>query len=208
MLQRPSPKTEGQDFRLIEREDQARIITSRVYMGVIWATRQPRAISEIAQFTNASLETTAYRVKRLKNAGLLEVADDASINGRRVRRYRSYPRWTIPDRVMPAASLEEFMTYFLHNGLARTGGAFARHLRVLEQSWTLRLDFEGPLFLEFRPDGDFDWLPVLEGTSFNLRPTDARALHDELRELYQKYAALHDPEIGSPHLLGLMFTRD
>jgi hypothetical protein len=41
-----------------------------------------------------------------------------------------------------------------------------------------------------------------------LRPTDARVLHDELRVLYQKYAALYDPEIGAPHLLGLMFTRD
>jgi hypothetical protein len=48
---------------------------------------------------------------------------------------------------------------------------------------------------------------VLESNALPLHPQDASNLHDEMRALYHKYAALQDPTAKDYYVLGLVLAR-
>jgi DNA-binding transcriptional ArsR family regulator len=209
MLRAPTPKKEASNFRCVVAASQARFLISRTFTSVLWVTaEQPRTTSEIARALELSLETTAYRIKQLLGAGLLEIATETQHRGRAVKHYRAHPRWEVRGELLSTPSLEEFVIPYLSGGLKRVSAAFSTHLRATHEPWALRLDFHGPQFLEFRTTQSItNWLPVLEGPILHLEPQHALALHDDLRDLYQKYAALHDATVSDQYLLGLVFSR-
>jgi Helix-turn-helix domain len=196
------PKKELPVFRLATTRTQASLLTKRIYMVVLWTLRErPGTISQIAKALGESNETTSYRVKRLERAGIVRAVEGT-------RAFTADFHWDVPGTLLPSASLQEFMTYFLRGGLERATAAFGSHLSTTGADWTMRMNFEtgqSPMFQA--NDKTPAWFPLLEQPILYLKPEDARSLSDELHGLLERYVSRHDPVHGAPHLLGILYTR-
>jgi DNA-binding transcriptional ArsR family regulator len=201
ILASAEPKKESPNFRLATTPLQATLLTKRIYMMVLWSLRQPRSISELAQNLGESLETISYRIKRLERAGIVR-----AIPG--TRKFSADFHWDVPGTLLPAASLQEFMTYFLRGGLERATAAFGAHLSTTGPDWTMRMNFETGQSPVFHANDQIPaWFPLLEQPILHLKPEDAQELNAELHGLLEKYVARHDPTQGKPHLLGILYTK-
>jgi DNA-binding Lrp family transcriptional regulator len=199
------PKITPPDFRLAASRAEAKLLTKQHYLVVLrQLTHEASSVSELARAIGESPETTAYRVKQLLRANIVVQMGTAS----KPKRYAAHPYWQIPNELLDALSLEEFMMSFFEGSMRAVFAAFARHLRVSSQPWVLQLNFRAAQFIDFLPEtAHHEWLPVLEHLILYLKPADAVMLQAELRALSEKYRQRHDAAQGQAHLVGLMFTK-
>jgi DNA-binding transcriptional ArsR family regulator len=201
ILANAEPKNESPNFRLASTPLQAKLLSKRIYMMVLWSLRQPSSISEIAKALNESLETISYRIKRLERAEIVRAVPGT-------RKFTADFHWDVPGTLLPTASLQEFMTYFLRGGLERATAAFASHLSTSGPDWTMRMNFETGQSPVFQSNNQTPaWFPLLEQPILCLKPEDARELSTELHDLLERFVSRHDPATGEPHLLGILYAR-
>ena len=177
--------------------------TSREVFGCF--LERDLSVREAADLLERDLDAVLYRVRRLHDAGLLDVVAVQRRAGRPVRRYRApHPVWFVPFEILPYADFEETFAAMGHAQVARAARASAHWLA--QNPWAGYLigrGKDGQVWLrgtrepptastsaEPDPvhyggyDGPFD-------VSLDLRLTRAQTaeLHAELWALVSRYAA-------------------
>lgn len=182
-------------FHTVTDAGQARLLTepkSKAFFTPFLA--RERSASEAATFMGCSLNTTLYRIKTLLRAGLIHVIGERPRKGRTVKVYRSvHDAYFVPFRMTPYATLEERLEVQaepIFAGLIRAYAAalrqnqrYGHHIFIGEDGavWT------SDLLPELSPAGE----PVIySDMTVRLRGEDARALGQELRDLYERAVRL------------------
>ena len=182
----------------------------RVVLGAFLG--RERSVGEAAAELRLGLDATLYRVRRLHQAGLLEVRATRPRAGRAVKLYRAaHDAWFVPFEALPYADLEETFLE-LHVAHARMiARAAARAL--LRSDWSgYRIDRneDGRLWMRgVRMDGGGFGSPAEDAgatdamVELRLAPDDAQRLNRELTDLVQRYAALDRSDEGPPNRIVL-----
>lgn len=166
-------------------------------------------LSEAAKELGMKLPALSYRVKRLMDIGLLEVAREEVRRGKRVKLYRSSsPRYRVPfeatsvENVVALLELQMnlLMPFYLRN-YARTmmDEADAGYVRIARTEDGKDVDYS---LHSSKASPDFVWGEIRDAV---LRPDapalvsmsprveldfeDAKALQREMLELYERYSA-------------------
>ncbi len=193
----------------------AKLLTHEDYRAVLGAfLGRERSVSEAAQELRLGLDATLYRVRRLRQAGLLEVRSSRPRAGRAIKLYRAvHDAWFVPFEALPYADLEETFLE-LHVAHARTiARAAARALRRSEWSgYRIERNDDGRLWMRgVRMDGNGVGSPAADaGASdamleLRLTPEDATRLNQELVDLVQRYTDLDRSDEGPPNRI-VMFA--
>ena len=184
----------------------AKLLTKEDYRTVLGAfLGRERSVGEAAAELRLGLDETLYRVRRLHQAGLLEVRATRPRAGRAVKLYRAvHDAWFVPFEALPYADLEETFLE-LHLAHARVIARAAAHaLRRSEWSgYRIERLEDGRLWMRgVRADGSgYGSSADDEGATdamveLRLAPDDARRLNAELTDLVQRYTALDRSDEG------------
>ena len=182
----------------------------RVVLGAFLG--RERSVGEAAAALRLGLDATLYRVRRLHQAGLLEMRATRPRAGRAVKLYRgAHDAWFVPFEALPYADLEETFLE-LHVAHARViARAAARALRRSEWSgYRIERNDDGRLWMRgVRRNGGGFGSPAEEAgatdamVELRLAPDDARRLNRELSDLVQRYTALDRSDEGPPNRIVL-----
>lgn len=139
--------------------------------------RGERSTSEAASEVGVSVKDMAYRVKRMRELGLLELTREQKRAGRPVRYYRAPDAFYIPFAVLPQAELEESVASLLHSSQQRLIAGLVhalvdRELQLHRWGWRLELDAEQRVSI--RPSDEAD----------GEEPLFQRLLHDDAPAVY------------------------
>lgn len=172
-----------------------------------------RSVREAADHLGRDLDAVLYRVRRLHEAGLLEVVAVQRRAGRPVRRYRApHPLWFVPFEVLPHADLEETYGSLMRVHADRAARAAARWAaRTPWAGYLVGIGADGQVWLRGtreRPVGPTTAEPPRDRSgdragpldaALDLRLTQAQAadLNTELWALVAKYAALGAATAGA-----------
>ena len=189
----------------------AKLLTQEDYRAVLGVfLGRERSVGEAATELRLGLDATLYRVRRLHQAGLLEVRATRPRAGRPVKLYRAvHDAWFVPFEALPYVDLEETFLE-LHLAHARViARAAARALRRFEWSgYRIGRNEDGRLWMRgVRMGGSGFGSPVADAGAtdamleLRLAPEDATRLNRELVELVQRYADLDRSDEGPPNRL-------
>lgn len=160
---------------------------------------------EVATELGRDLDWVLYRVKRLHQAGVLEVVGERRRGGRPIKLYRSrYGTWFVPFEALPFADVEETLTALHVAQARRVARASARHLaRTPWAGFLVERREDGRTWVYGASDGAGTtesgraWWGVPRSgqgawatdatVELRLTPDDARALNDELMALVERY---------------------
>jgi hypothetical protein len=160
---------------------------------------------EVATELGRDLDWVIYRIKRLHQAGVLEVVGERRRGGRSIKLYRStFDTWFVPFEALPFADVEETLTAVHVAQARRLGRASARHLvhtpwagflierREDGRTWVCGASDgvvsseSGRAWRGAAGSGQGAW--VTDATvELRLSPDDARALNEELMALVERY---------------------
>ncbi len=193
----------------------AKLLTHEDYRAVLGAfLGRERSVTEAAQELRLGLDATLYRVRRLHQAGLLEVRAVQPRAGRAIKRYRAvHDAWFVPFEALPYADLEETFLE-LHVAHARViARAAARALGRSEWSgYRIERNEDGRLWMRgVRMDGSGVGSTAADAGAtdamleLRLAPDDALRLNRELTDLVTRYTALDRSADGPPNRI-VMFA--
>lgn len=212
-------RRDSSSFRTVREPKAAKLLADleRVQVLVPFLGRE-RSISEVAEQLGLPVDATYYRVRRLVDAGLLEVARTVPRNGRALKLYRAAAdRFFVPLEALPEQTAEEFLGRGDEATRTRMARNVARVLRDLPRHLRMGLHVGasddgrpniglGPAEPDWRADGMLEpgvpaivssWMPL------HLGYDDAKALQRELFALIGRYADRHGPDA---YLLGLQLA--
>ena len=207
-MTRPATGRSGADLDAHRVDDPsvAKLLTKEDYRAVLGAfLGRERSVAEAAAELRLDLDATLYRVRRLHQAGLLEVRSVQPRAGRAVKRYRAvHDAWFVPFEALPYADLEETFLE-LHVGHAHVIARAAAH--ALQRSeWSgyrIERNEDGRLWMRgVRGDGSGFGIAAVDAgatdamVELRLTPEDARRLNRELTELVTRYTALDRSDEG------------
>ena len=170
-------------------ERQLELIFNLPYYAALYAFKDPLIPSEAARRLRVPANVMHYRVKRLYEAGLLQVVDDSS----RSRTYRSVAqRFSISPEVLPAvteampAMLDTMLSKLHRHALQRTE-AELRELETLAQDKPFTFDLSESLTIEKdNPKGYPSWVAI---STIDMNATQYRKILDAVRQVFDEAEA-------------------
>lgn len=176
--------------------------------------REQRA-SEVAQALAVPLTTLAYRIRKLLDLGLLEVARIKRRAGSPVKHYRAVAdTFFVPFEATDAATLAALLKQWEEPWLSMFHRGYAHALEESVTPWGMRIwrDEAGELRVAPSPKTDRPWDAAADTTpavldelmlNLYLEPQAAKALQRELLEVIGRYAGKGGTQ---PHFLRVMLT--
>ena len=159
----------------------------------------PCSASDAAARLDLPLDRVLYRVKRLKQAGLLRHVDTLARPGRPIRRYQVAARaFFVPFAVTPYETLEAYLAEAEREVTAFVQRNVARTLEGTGRGWGLRVapGADGHLHSKLAVSADEDWAMTPDGPALlsfvypalRLDFADAKAMQAELMAVFHRYA--------------------
>lgn len=206
-------------FRTVRDAKAAAVLADldRVQVLVPFLGRE-RRVSEVAAELGLPVDATYYRVRRLVDAGLVDLSRTVPRKGRALKLYRATAdRFFVPLDALPEQTAEEFLTQGDEPTRLLMARSVSRVLRELPDHLQMGLHVSaapdgkpsvglGPAEPDWQPDGMLEpgvpailssWMPLRLGYA------DAKALQREMFELIERYAHRDGPD---DYLLGLQLA--